>query len=80
MKQGERRLAGVARRKPTVLANWLMTDWMSQKVNWAEFYPVIEEEMALLGGRTVILMNPNGSVAGLTTIDSLLQQNPATTP
>jgi hypothetical protein len=58
------------------IANWLQTDWLSNKSNWDSFRPLISESATELGGRTLIVMNSQGGIAGLTTLGMLVESNP----
>lgn len=72
-----RLLAGVsgAEGQAATLGNWLLTDWQSQSQNWARFRDAIAQDSADLRGRTVILMRPDGGLAGLTTVGELIDRN-----
>ena len=58
----------------TVLVDWLRTDWLSNEAHWDDFYPWLVQGTQQLSGRTVILMNDTGGVAGLTTLGALLER------
>ena len=57
-----------------LLTNWLQTDWLSNAENWDKAHEALESTTADLSGRTVILMNGEGRLAGLTTWGQLLQR------
>jgi hypothetical protein len=59
-----------------VLVDWLRTDWLSNEAHWDDFYPWLAQAAPELSGRTVVLMDEEGGVAGLTTLGALLEQNP----
>ena len=59
-----------------VLVDWLRTDWLSNEAHWDDFYPWLAQAAPELSGRTIVLMDEEGGVAGLTTLGALLEQNP----
>ncbi len=65
--------------RATVLVNWLQTDWLSNEPHWDDFHDRIAADAGELTGRPVVLMNPAGGLAGLSTLGSLLERYPATT-
>jgi hypothetical protein len=61
----------------TVLVDWLRTDWLSNEPHWDDFHDRIGAGAGQQSGRTVVLMNESGGVAGLTTLGTLLERYPA---
>lgn len=57
------------------LPSWLQTDWLSNRQNWDDFYGSLVDSTAGIRGRTVVLMDTDGQVAGLATWGSLLDRN-----
>ena len=57
------------------LPTWLQTDWLSNTVNWEDFYPSLVDSTANIRSRNVILMNGDGQVVGLSPWGSLLERN-----
>lgn len=58
----------------TILVDWLRTDWLSNEPHWDDFYSALVSGTSDLTGRSVVLMNPAGEVAGLTTLGALLDR------
>ena len=60
-----------------VLVNWLQTDWLSNTSTWDTYRASIMEATQTLNDRSVIVMKSDGTVAGLTTLGTLIERNPA---
>ena len=60
-----------------VLVNWLQTDWLSNTSTWDTYRASIIEGTQTLNDRSVIVMKSDGTVAGLTTLGTLIERNPA---
>ena len=43
----------------------LQTDWFSQRSNWEELAPLVAQDATANPGRSVIVMNPGGGLAGI---------------
>ena len=50
---------------------FLQTDWLSQRSNWSELREVVAGDAQRNPGRAVILMDPSGGLAGLSTLDQI---------
>ena len=61
------------------LAFWLQSDWMSNRSTWVDFYQRISDTAVSLGNRNVLLMKPDGTTAGLASLNSLVQRYRPTT-
>jgi hypothetical protein len=60
----------------TFLVNWLATDWLSNQSHWGELYDGITQSAGALRDRSVILMKPDGQLAGTSTLGGLLARFP----
>ncbi len=57
-----------------LLPSWLQTDWMSNQQNWDDLHAALDASSAEIRNRTVILMDPDGQVAGVAPWGSLLDR------
>ena len=55
----------------------VQTDWLSQRSNWPEIAGLVQSDAERLPGRSVILMKPDGGLAGITPLDQLVARNPS---
>jgi len=69
-------LASLEGDRTASLINWLRGDWGSNQAQWQAAYESLKASPAQVLTRKVILMTPEGGVAGLTTLQSLLDQYP----
>lgn len=53
----------------------LQTDWFSQRSNWDELAPLVAQDAAANPGRSVILMNSNGGLAGIGQLEEIVERN-----
>ena len=53
----------------------LQTDWFSQNSNWEELAGLVEADSAANPGRSVILMNPSGGLAGIGQLEEIVSRN-----
>ena len=53
----------------------VQTDWFSQQSNWEDFKEAVAGDAALNPGRSVILMNPSGGLAGIAQLEDLVARN-----
>lgn len=58
------------------LINWLRNDWGSNQSQWETSYGSLASSPPEVLSRKVILMTPEGGVAGLSTLQSLIDQYP----
>ena len=63
-----------------ILPTWLQTDWLSNTINWDDFYPSLDFSTSGIRNRSVILMNPDGQVVGLGSWGSLLDRHVPVSP
>ena len=54
---------------------FLQTDWLSQQSNWDEMSELVEGDAENNPGRSVILMNPSGGLAGIGQLDEIVARN-----
>jgi len=54
-----------------VLVDWLRTDWLSNESHWDDFHGRLVSRAGEIGGRSIVLMNEDGGVAGFTTLGQL---------
>jgi hypothetical protein len=57
-----------------VLVDWLRTDWLSNEPHWDDFHGRLVSRVGDLGGRSIVLMNEDGGVAGFTTLGQLTER------
>lgn len=57
-----------------VLVDWLRTDWLSNEPHWEDFHGRLLSRAGELGGRSIVLMNKDGGVAGFTTLGQLTER------
>jgi len=69
-------LASLEGKRTASLIGWLRGDWGSNQAQWQAAYESLAASPAQVLTRKVILMTPEGGVAGLTTLQSLLDQYP----
>ena len=55
----------------------VQTDWISQRSNWSELAGLVQSDAERLPGRSVIVMKPDGGLAGITPLDQLVARNPS---
>jgi len=58
-----------------VLVDWLRTDWLSNEPHWDDFHGRLSSRLVDLSGRSIILMNEDGGIAGLTTLGQLVERH-----
>ena len=54
---------------------FLQTDWLSQRSNWDELSGLVAADAAENPGRSVIVMNPTGGLAGIALLEELVERN-----
>jgi hypothetical protein len=54
---------------------FLQTDWLSQRSNWESLSELVAGDAAANPGRSVILMNPSGGLAGIAQLDEIVERN-----
>ena len=54
---------------------FLQTEWLSQQSNWDEMSELVEGDAENNPGRSVILMNPSGGLAGIGQLDEIVARN-----
>jgi hypothetical protein len=54
---------------------FLQTDWLSQRSNWDELSELVAGDAAANPGRSVILMNPSGGLAGIGQLEEIVGRN-----
>lgn len=57
------------------MSPWLQTDWLSNQSHWEDFYDSLVESTQPIRGRSVILMDSDGRVVGLSPWGLLLDRN-----
>ncbi len=74
-----RLLAGLTGHEETLrgLPILVQTDWLSQRSNWPEIVGLVQSDAERLPGKSVILMKPDGGLAGITPLDQLVARNPS---
>jgi hypothetical protein len=60
------------------LSEWLLNDWLGNTTSWNNRYESLAEDKWGVADRQVILMNSDKSVAGLASLQSLLDSYPPT--
>ncbi|CAB4835963.1 MAG: hypothetical protein F2763_09590 [Actinobacteria bacterium] len=60
------------------LSEWLLNDWLGNTTSWSNRYESLAEDKWGVANRQVILMNSDKSVAGLASLQSLLDSYPPT--
>jgi len=60
------------------LSEWLLNDWLGNTTSWNNRYESLAEDKWGVANRQVILMNSDKSVAGLASLQSLLDSYPPT--
>lgn len=60
-----------------ILGEWLLTDWQSQSQTWGEVRDSLEKNLGNLSSRSVIVMNKDGGLAGITSLGELIDRSPA---
>ena len=60
------------------LSEWLLNDWLGNTTSWNNRYDSLAEDKWGVANRQVILMNSDKSVAGLASLQSLLDSYPPT--
>ena len=60
-----------------ILGEWLLTDWQSQSQTWGEVRDSLEKNLGNLSNRSVIVMNKDGGLAGITSLGELIDRSPA---
>jgi len=72
-----RLLIGLSGTEPTMRGASLLvrTDWLSQRTNWDELSGLVAGDAAANPGRSVILMNPSGGLAGIGRLDEIVARN-----
>ena len=60
------------------LSEWLLNDWLGNTTSWNNRYESLAEDKWGVANRQVILMNSDKSVAGLASLQSLLDSDPPT--
>jgi len=53
----------------------LQTDWFSQRSNWDELSELVAGDAEANPGRSVILMNPSGGLAGIAQLEEIVGRN-----
>jgi len=53
----------------------LQTDWFSQQSNWDSLSELVAGDAAANPGRSVILMNPSGGLAGIGQLEEIVGRN-----
>ena len=61
--------------KAGYLPDWLQTDWLSNRVNWADFYEALDASTGVISNRMVIQMGSNRQLVGFQPWSSLLSRN-----
>jgi len=54
---------------------FLQTDWLSQQSNWDEMSELVKGDAENNPGRSLILMNPSGGLAGIGQLDEIVARN-----
>jgi len=54
---------------------FLQTDWLSQQSNWDSLSELVAGDAAANPGRSVILMNPSGGLAGIGQLEEIVGRN-----
>jgi hypothetical protein len=54
---------------------FLQTDWLSQRTNWDELSELVAGDAEANPGRSVILMNPSGGLAGIAQLEEIVSRN-----
>ena len=54
---------------------FLQTDWLSQRSNWESLSELVAGDAAANPGRSVILMNPTGGLAGIGQLEEIVGRN-----
>jgi len=54
---------------------FLQTDWLSQRTNWDELSELVAGDAEANPGRSVILMNPSGGLAGIAQLEEIVARN-----
>ena len=61
--------------KAGYLPDWLQTDWLSNRVNWADLYEALDTSTGEISSRTVIQMGSDRQLVGFQPWSSLLSRN-----
>ena len=61
--------------KAGTLPDWLQTDWMSNRTNWAEFYDSLVDSTKPLAARSIIVMGDEKQLLGLQPWGLVLSRN-----